>query len=55
MPFIIGVDMVERSNRTKARKKRMVNGVAGRSIVRVVLGHGGDEDEVRGCYLRVTV
>ncbi len=34
MPFTIGVDIVEISSRTKATKKRIVNGVAGRSIVR---------------------
>ena len=37
MPLTIGVDMVERSSRTKATKKRIVNGVAGRSIVKGVL------------------
>ena len=37
MPLTIGVDMVERSSRTKATKKRIVNGVAGRSIVKSVL------------------
>lgn len=30
----IGVDMVEISSRTNATKKRIVNGVAGRSIVK---------------------
>lgn len=34
MPLTIGVDMVERSNKTKATKKSIVNGVAGRSIVK---------------------
>ncbi len=34
MPLTIGVDIVERSSRTKATKKRIVSGVAGRSIVR---------------------
>ena len=34
MPLTIGVDMVERSKRTKATKKRIVNGVAGRSIAK---------------------
>ena len=29
----MGVDMVARTSRTKARKKRIVKGVAGRSIV----------------------
>lgn len=33
MPLTIGVEMVERSKRTKATKKRTVKGVAGRSIV----------------------
>ena len=37
MPLTMGVDMVERSNKTKATKKRSVKGVAGRSIVMVVL------------------
>lgn len=37
MPLTIGVDMVERSSRTKATKKRIVSGVAGRSIVKDVL------------------
>lgn len=32
----IGVEIVERSNRTKATKKSTVKGVAGRSIVRSV-------------------
>ena len=36
MPLTIGVDIVERSNRTKATKKRKVKGVAGRSIVKGV-------------------
>ena len=36
MPLTMGVDMVERSNKTKAIKKRRVKGVAGRSIVIVV-------------------
>ena len=35
MPLTMGVDMVERSNKTKAMKKRSVKGVAGRSIVMV--------------------
>ena len=39
MPLTMGVDMVERSNKTKAMKKRSVKGVAGRSIVMV--GGGG--------------
>lgn len=37
MPLTIGVDMVERSSKTKAMKKRMVKGVAGRSIVKSAL------------------
>lgn len=37
MPLTTGVDMVEISNSTKATKKRIVNGVAGRSIVRSVV------------------
>ena len=37
MPLTIGVDMVEMSRRTKATKKSIVNGVAGRSIVKGVL------------------
>ena len=38
MPLTMGVDMVERSNKTKAMKKRSVKGVAGRSIVMMVGG-----------------
>ena len=37
MPLTTGVDMVEMSNSTKATKKRMVNGVAGRSILKGVV------------------
>ena len=36
MPLTMGVDMVERSSRTKAIKKSSVKGVAGRSIVMVM-------------------
>ena len=52
MPLTMGVDMVERSNKTKAMKKRIVKGVAGRSIVIVVSflffgGFNDDDVEVR--------
>lgn len=53
MPLTIGVDMVERSSRTKATKKRIVNGVAGRSIVNVFFDHSGDGIELRGDAVEV--
>ena len=56
MPFTMGVDMVERSNKTKATKKRSVKGVAGRSIVMVdVLNLSDDEVEVRGDIIIMSV
>ena len=47
MPLTMGVEMVERSNRTKAMKNRRVKGVAGRSIVKVGSELGGEQVEMR--------
>ena len=48
MPLTMGVDIVERSSRTKATKKRMVKGVAGRSIVK------DDQVDLRGDTVEVS-
>ena len=48
MPLTTGVDIVEMSNSTKATKKRMVNGVAGRNIVKALSNHSGDQVELKG-------
>jgi hypothetical protein len=48
MALMIGVDREERRMRTKAAKKRMDSGVAGRNIVNEAIGIRGHQHEVVG-------